>query len=76
MVMRNVEYCGQQVGFIMHVDPCQIAKQNTISFHNGELESVNDIQGPLLLILHLTNMSHQCRVNIAEDLNQNRMYKA
>jgi hypothetical protein len=29
-----------------------------IYFHDGELESVNDIQGPLLLILHLINMSH------------------
>ncbi len=45
-------------------------------FHDGKLESVNDIQGPLLLILHLTNMSHQCRVNPTEDLNQNKMYKA
>ncbi len=58
------------------MDSCQIEKQNTMFFHDGKLESVNDIQGPLLLILHLTNMSHQCRVNPTEDLNQNKMYKA
>jgi hypothetical protein len=29
-----------------------------------------------LLILHLTNMSPQCKVNPADDLNQNRVYKA
>jgi len=35
MVTRNLEYCGQ-VGFIMLVDSCQIAKQNIISFQGGE----------------------------------------
>ncbi len=25
MVTRNVEYCGQQVNYIMQVDSCQIA---------------------------------------------------
>jgi len=50
--------------------------QNIIHFHDGEPESVNNTQGPLLLILHLTNMSHQCKVNYVEKLNQNRMYKA
>jgi hypothetical protein len=51
-------------------------KANTISFQDGEPKSVNNIQGPLLLILNLTNMSHQCRVNPTKDLNHNRMYKA
>ncbi len=37
---------------------CQIAMKNIIYFHNGKLESVNNTQGLLLLILHLTNMSH------------------
>ncbi len=58
------------------MDSCQIEKQYTIFFHDGGLESVNDIQGLLLLILHLTNMSHQCRVNPIEDLKQNKMHKA
>ncbi len=45
-------------------------------FQDGELGIVNNTQGPLLLILHLTNMSPQCKVNPADDLNQNRVYKA
>jgi hypothetical protein len=54
MVTRTLEYCAQQVGFVMQVDSCQITKQN---IQDGELASVNNTQGPLLLILHLTNMS-------------------
>jgi hypothetical protein len=73
MVTRTLEYCAQQVGFVMQVDSCQITKQN---FQDGELGIVNNTQGPLLLILHLTNMSPQCKVNPADDLNQNRVYKA
>jgi len=38
----------------MYVNSCQIAKQNTISFQDGKLKNVNNTQGPLLLILHLT----------------------
>ncbi len=72
MVTRTLEYCAQQVGVVMQVDSCQITKQN---FQDGELASVNNTQGPLL-ILHLTNMSPQCKVNLAKDLNQNKVYKA
>jgi hypothetical protein len=54
MVTRNLEYCGQQVGFIMYVNSCQIAKQNTISFQDGKPKNVNNTQGLLLLSLHLT----------------------
>jgi len=58
------------------VDSCQISMQNIICFHDGEPKNVNNTQGPLLLILHLINMSHQCRGDCVVDLNQNRMYKA
>jgi hypothetical protein len=27
MVTRTLEYCAQQVGFVMQVDSCQITKQ-------------------------------------------------
>jgi hypothetical protein len=73
MVTRTLEYCAQQVGVVMRVDSCQITKQN---FEDGELASVNTIQGPLLLISHLTNMSPQCKVNPTKDLNHTKVYKA
>jgi hypothetical protein len=57
----------------MQVDSCQITKQN---FQDGELAIVNNIQGPLLLILHLKNMSLQCKVNPTKDLNHTNVYKA
>jgi hypothetical protein len=60
----------------MQVDSCQITKQYTIFFQDGEPQSVNNTQGLLLLILHFTNMSHRCRINLAKDLNKNKVYKA
>jgi hypothetical protein len=60
----------------MQVDSCQITKQDIIFFQAREFKSVNNNQGLRLSILHFTNMSHQCKINLAKDLNKNRVYKA